>query len=578
MAELDYLNFDLKIERLEQGYRAEVLSSPAGEARADVPAALLSPLDLSGASQTVGGQLFEAVFRDEVLGCLRRSLDEAGRQGKGLRIRLRLADVPDLANLPWEYLYDHSRDNFLTLSRETPLVRYLDLPEPPRGLETRLRLRVLAVIASPQGYPALDTEREWANLKEALHDLEARGLVALERLDPPSIEALQRSLLGQEYHILHFLGHGSFDEQTQQGLLLLQDKDGKAQVISGQEFSTLLRDHRSLRLILLNACEGAEAAVGDAYSGVAQQLVRDGIPAVIAMRTTLSDEAGVALARSFYTALADGAPVDTALSEARKALFTGGYQGEWGTPVLYMRAPDGDLWRRAEMARPAGRRKLVSAIGLAATLVVALAVLAFEWPGWARYPRARAGETLIVIGQFANYTGGAQGYNVAGRLRGALERELTAGRLSTVRAATWPDVIPDASAAESVAKRAGAPLVIWGEYDSGRVLAHFTVPGAGQEASGKEVEKLAASPAELSTTINGELPEEIRYLALLTMGQVYADRGPLARAAAILEQAAARPPIRRRWPSSTSCWDMFTRWTNRPIWTERSATAGRHWR
>ena len=350
MPEKGYLNFDLEIERATQGYSAEVISSPAGEARADIPPPLLTQLDQTGSQQAIGAQLFDAVFRDEVLSSLRRSLDAAERQGKGLRIRLRLADVPELADLPWETLYDRSRDIFLALSADTPLVRYLELPESPRDMKGEPRLRVLAVIASPAGYPPLDTEHEWANLKEALKDLEARGLVALERLAPPSLDALQRQLRVQEYHILHFLGHGSFDAQAQDSVLLLEGEDGKPQVVSGQNFSALLRDQRSLRLTVLNVCEGAEAAASDAYSGVAQRLVRGGVPAVIAMRTAISDQASIALAHSFYSALADGAAVDAALSEARKTLFTGGYQAEWGTPVLYMRAADGNLWRKAEKA------------------------------------------------------------------------------------------------------------------------------------------------------------------------------------------------------------------------------------
>jgi len=35
---------------------------------------------------------------------MRRSLDEADRQGARLRIRLRLADVPELLTVPWKYV------------------------------------------------------------------------------------------------------------------------------------------------------------------------------------------------------------------------------------------------------------------------------------------------------------------------------------------------------------------------------------------------------------------------------------------------------------------------------------------
>ena len=84
---------------------------------------------------------------------------------------------------------------------------------------------------------------------------------------------------------------------------------------------------------------------------------------------------------------------------------------------------------------------------LAAVVILSLVGWAI-WRGqWGKYPRAKAGETLVVVGQFANYTGGVQGYNVADRLQKALKRELDAARLTDVRAAVWPEVIPDEAAA-----------------------------------------------------------------------------------------------------------------------------------
>lgn len=86
------------------------------------------------AAKVFGGRLFEALFGGEVRSAFRSSLDEAGRQHAGLRIRLRLADTPALSHLPWEFLYDTARRQFLVLSIETPLVRYLDLSERVRPL------------------------------------------------------------------------------------------------------------------------------------------------------------------------------------------------------------------------------------------------------------------------------------------------------------------------------------------------------------------------------------------------------------------------------------------------------------
>ena len=485
MAETGYINLDLEIERTGENYVVQVLSSPVGEAKAAFGADPLARVDLTAPPQTTGALLYDALFREEVRSCLQRSRDEAARQGKGLRIRLRLADVPELANLPWEYLYDQGRDSFLALSAETPLVRYLDLPEPPREMPGEPRLRVLAVIASPAGYPPLDVEREWRNLKAALRDLEARGVVAVDRLSPPSTEALQRQLLRREYHILHFLGHGSFDAEAGDSVLLLQAETDQPQVITGQHFSTLLRDHRSLRLAVLNACQGAEAAAGDAYSGVAQRLVRDGIPAVIAMRTAISDEAGIALANSFYTAVAEGAGVDTALVEARKTLFTGGYRTEWGTPVLYMRSADGELWRQASGPGTPLWKKLALATGLIA-LLLAVGLAIYSQIGPTRMdPKSTMNVAVTEVGALdaqGEMQPSADGELIRGWMVDALEAAVEASP-SADRMLVWHDGLPRtqkrpqlgvlagatpeerAQAAEILAGRIGADVVIYGHLE-----------------------------------------------------------------------------------------------------------------
>jgi tetratricopeptide (TPR) repeat protein len=106
----------------------------------------------------------------------------------------------------------------------------------------------------------------------------------------------------------------------------------------------------------------------------------------------------------------------------------------------------------------------------------------------------------------------------------------------------WPEVIPDEAAAQAVSHRSGAALVIWGEYDSGRVVGRFTLPPAQSADGDRRYEKLLASPDELSAVVNADLPEEVRYLGLLTLGQLYAGKGDHGRARAVLVQALTRPP------------------------------------
>ena len=346
MDKITYLNFDLLIEEKEPGYRARVSQSPAGEAAARFTLPLQNQewSDIA-AVRAFGRRLFESIFVGEVQSCLRRSLDEANRQGERLRIRLRLADVPELAALPWEYLYDPTDEHFFSLSANTPIVRYLDLPQPTQPMTVKPPLKALVMVSSPSDAPPLDAEQEWGKLHQALGDLEKQGLVALERMEEATLEALQRRLRQQAYHIFHFVGHGDFDQETQDGVLILENEAGRRRPVSGQVLGTLLRDHPSLRLATLNACEGARSSQSDPYAGVAQRLVQQGIPAVIAMQFELSDEAAMAFAHEFYAAMADSYPVDAALTEARKAIFSQGHEVEWGTPVLYMRSPEGMIWK-----------------------------------------------------------------------------------------------------------------------------------------------------------------------------------------------------------------------------------------
>ena len=91
--------------------------------------------------------------------------------------------------MPWEFAYDSAVNRFLTLSIQTPLVRYLDLPERVRPVSVKPPLRVLVMIASPSDSPPLRVEEEWARLQSALADLQERGLVALELMPEASLAA-----------------------------------------------------------------------------------------------------------------------------------------------------------------------------------------------------------------------------------------------------------------------------------------------------------------------------------------------------------------------------------------------------
>ena len=390
-----YLDFDLQVTPAPQAddngapptYIARIINSPMGEVSgtfhspftADEPRqfqeqmmASVTPLGrpvLQDAMKTVGGRLFDALFTGDLLLCLERCLDEAARQQTTLRLKLRLKESPALLSLPWEYLYHRRRNLFLSQSTTASLIHFFELPTPAPSLTLTLPLRMLVVIANPSDLLPLDVEREWTNVQRALGDLIQQGSLIVDRLPVATKAALQSALRRQEYHMLHFIGHGDFDETTECGTLFLTTDNGSTDPMPADDLGTLLHNERTLRLVFLNACESAQTGMTNPFGGVAQRLVQQGVPAVVAMRYPVSDDAAITVAHEFYAALADGYTVDGALTEARVAIATRLGNGEWGAPQLLMHAKDGVLWQVKSISAPINGAAISQDLSLLASLM-----------------------------------------------------------------------------------------------------------------------------------------------------------------------------------------------------------------
>jgi hypothetical protein len=366
----DYDELQLRIEEGAQGfYRVLAVASDQSTARGD----FRLPFDESALNEFVrhvgsprrrtrgeafasaeldaarlfGSDLFEALFSGPVRDVYHRARERADSEDKGLRVTLYLSDVPDLQHIPWEFLYE--RPMFLVHSIETPVVRSLDLERVRRPRKVKLPLRILGVDSRPRGTVPLDADQERTNVERALIALKADGVVELEWLERATLRELQRRLdRPDDFHVLHYIGHGAYNEQTRTGVLLLERQDGTAHQVTGEELGSVLHDKRTLRLAVLNACEGARASHRDPFSGVASSLVGCGIPAVVGMQFEITDNAAITLAEQLYASLAAGYPVDACLAQARRAVWTECNDTEFGTPVLFLRAADARLFNVKE--------------------------------------------------------------------------------------------------------------------------------------------------------------------------------------------------------------------------------------
>ena len=242
---------------------------------------------------------------DGTPGCRRRALpfpvqrrhphrlpDERGRgrrAGSGVQIALRL-DAPGLAALPWEALFD-SRDAGVPLPQGAARAARAGAATRRRRSAVTPPLRILGMVSSPSGLPALDVEAERERLEEALRPHIEAGRVELHWLDDVTWTGVHDRLLEGEWHVLHFIGHGGYDTETDEGVLAFVGRERPRRLRVGSRLADLLDEAEPTpRLVVLNSCQSGAAGTVDLFSGTAAALAHSGIHAVAAMQYSISDE------------------------------------------------------------------------------------------------------------------------------------------------------------------------------------------------------------------------------------------------------------------------------------------------
>jgi len=164
-----------------------------------------------------GGELFRSIFVDagpirEAYARSKGALNAAGQNN--LRMKLRI-EPPDLASLPWEYLYDENETpNYIGL--RLPVVRSIDMLGAAGQMQVKGPLRILGMIANPATpeWPRLDESAERRRIAEGIDKLQRDGRVVFEWVAGGTGTDLLSKLMENEWHIFHFIGHGGVEERS----------------------------------------------------------------------------------------------------------------------------------------------------------------------------------------------------------------------------------------------------------------------------------------------------------------------------------------------------------------------------
>jgi hypothetical protein len=285
-----------------------------------------------------GTDLFETLIHGDV----RRLYDEARARQRTRRLDLVLTSmIPWISEKPWEFAYDAGRGTFLA-TEDLHFVRNVltNVPADPI-VRPDGPLRILVAAAQPVGFGRLSIEQEIDVITRGFRPLIDAKLAVVDVMAQATPQRLHEQLsIGTPYQIVHFIGHGVYDDEQRQGCLVFVNERGGEYTVGEREVREIFC-RRGLSLVFLNACESGRGGHADFNKGVAQSLVAHGLPALVANQYSVLDSSATTFAQHFYWSLANGLSVGQAAREARIAVNYGinGEPVDWAVPVLYARDP-----------------------------------------------------------------------------------------------------------------------------------------------------------------------------------------------------------------------------------------------
>lgn len=338
-----------KLLELRQDYEQNLTLSNAALYQAERTA-------LAERLQILGDRLAE-VLPLEVWQAFEKAYKFAQSRRCGIKLGLDLTEAPQLYGLPWELLFYRQRGSHLSLSTYTPIVRVVRTPVqlPDASPNFSNPLKMLLVVVASQPEDATYTQAEAAAIQQALKS--DKRLLTLDCLEGVvTLRRFQRQLQQEAYDIIHFIGHGTWDNSRNVASIIFHADTASdclelpiekivtlpKEYVEVGDLKLILSEMPNLKLLFFNSCQSGSVNLQDEldFGNIVTGLTKNGVASVIALQEKVTQVAAKTFATEFYTQLMDGSSLEEAIVESRKLLFIESRNnskllGQWFLPVWY---------------------------------------------------------------------------------------------------------------------------------------------------------------------------------------------------------------------------------------------------
>lgn len=319
------------------------------DARVEAATATLAPA--THTNDSIGVRLTDFLFGQNlrILELFELAMRAVRQSGDPLRLRLVIgSSAGELQQLPWELLDHPQMSGPLLLDERILFSRYMFADDwAPSSPRPPVDPSAAVLLADPKDLKAYGSEENPpAKVRPELATIATDALTNW-RFDAPKTAATLDNIveaLRAKPDVMYLVCHGL---STRSGsILLLERADGMAEEVSTIELVEKMREVGHLpRLFVLGSCSSAgEGEAATVRTELAPLLCREGVPAVVAMRGSVTQDTSKEFLETFFRGIQDHGQLDLAMATARRGVRN---NDDWSVPTLFMRFRSGRLFARA---------------------------------------------------------------------------------------------------------------------------------------------------------------------------------------------------------------------------------------